>query len=110
MQQRHAHATVPRRAEPWGARRRPMSTPLEELIAKAIKDADKSFFNEDYVRQARSVMASLKKAGYEVVPTRPPEKLVEWAKENIPFGRLRPADLISQMYTMMIENVRRFDR
>lgn len=86
------------------------ATPLEDLIAKAIKDADKSFFNEDYTKQARAVMAALKKAGYEVAPVKPPEGLVEWAKDNIPFGRLRPAELITQMYSMMVENVRRFDK
>lgn len=83
---------------------------LEDLIAKAIKDADKSFFNENYSKQAQSVLSALRQAGYEVVPVKPPPLLVEWAKENIPFGRLRPADLISQMYTMMVENVRRFHR
>ncbi len=87
-----------------------MPSGLEDLIAKAIKDADKSFFNENYNKQAKAVVAALKKAGYEVVPNRPPDGLVEWAKENIPFGRLRPADLISQMYSMMVENVKRFDR
>ena len=89
---------------------RGMATPLEDIIAKAIKDADKSFFNEDYTKQARSVMNALKKAGYQVAPIKPPEGLVEWAKENIPFGRLRPAELITQMYSMMLENVRRFDK
>jgi hypothetical protein len=87
-----------------------MSAPLEDIIAKAIKDADKSFFNEDYSRQAKAVMSALKKAGYEVAPIKPPPGLVEWAKENIPFGRLRPAELITHMYSMMVENVRRFDR
>lgn len=87
-----------------------MPTPLEDIIAKAIKDADKSIFNEDYTKQARAVMGALRKAGYEVAPVKPPEGLVEWAKENIPFGRLRPAELITQMYSMMVENVRRFDR
>jgi hypothetical protein len=80
---------------------------LEDLIAQAIKDADRSIFNEDYSKQARSVMSALKKGGFEVVPRRPPDGLVEWAKNNIPFGRLRPADLISQMYTMMVENARK---
>ncbi len=87
-----------------------MSTNIEDLIAKAIKDADKSFFNEDYVKQAKAVTSALKKAGYEVAPVKPPEGLVEWAKENIPFGRLRPSELITQMYSMMVENVRRFDK
>lgn len=87
-----------------------MPSPLEDIIAKAIKDADKSFFNEDYGKQAKAVVTALRKAGYEVVPVRPPDGLVEWAKENIPFGRLRPADLISQMYSMMVENVKKYDR
>lgn len=87
-----------------------MATPLEDLIAKAIKDADKSYFNEDYTKQARSVMTALRKAGYEVAPVKPPAGLVEWAKDNIPFGRLRPTELIVQMYSMMVENVRRFDK
>ncbi|WP_431856659.1 hypothetical protein [Azospirillum sp.] len=87
-----------------------MAIPLEDIIAKAIKDADKSIFNEDYTKQARAVMAALKKAGYEVAPVKPPPGLVEWAKDNIPFGRLRPTELIVQMYSMMVENVRRFDK
>ena len=87
-----------------------MPTPLEEIIAKAIKDADRSIFNENYNKQAKSVMTALKKAGYEVAPIRPPAGLVDWAKDNIPFGRLRPHELITQMYSMMVENVRRFDK
>ncbi|PWC56016.1 hypothetical protein [Azospirillum sp. TSO22-1] len=87
-----------------------MAIPLEDIIAKAIKDADKSIFNEDYTKQARAVVAALKKAGYEVAPVKPPPGLVEWAKDNIPFGRLRPTELIVQMYSMMVENVRRFDK
>ena len=75
-----------------------MPAPIEDIIAKAIKDADKSFFNEDYAKQAKAVTAALKKAGYEVAPLKPPPGLVEWAKDNIPFGRLRPTELITQMY------------
>ncbi len=87
-----------------------MSTNIDDIIAKAIKDADKSFFNEDYAKQAKAVTAALKKAGYQVAPIKPPDGLVEWAKENIPFGRLRPAELITRMYSMMVENVPRFDK
>lgn len=87
-----------------------MSRAVEDLVARAIKDADKSFFNEDYAKQAQAVLTTLRQNGYEVVPLKPPPLLVDWAKENIPFGRLRPSDLISQMYTMMVENVRRFHR
>lgn len=87
-----------------------MANGVEDLIARAIRDADKSFFNEDYSKQAKAVVTALQQAGYIVAPIKPPPLLVEWAKDNIPFGRLRPADLISQMYTMMLENLRRFHR
>lgn len=87
-----------------------MASNVDDIIAKAIKDADKSFFNEDYAKQAKAVTAALKKAGYQVAPIKPPDGLVEWAKENIPFGRLRPAELITRMYSMMVENVPRFDK
>jgi hypothetical protein len=83
---------------------------IDEIIARAIKDADRSIFNEDYSKQAKAVTAALKKAGYAVAPVRPPDGLVEWAKENIPFGRLRPRELITQMYSLMIENVSRFEK
>lgn len=83
---------------------------LEDLIAMSIKEADRSIFNENYTKQARAVMTAIRKSGYEIVPRRPPDGLVEWAKNNIPFGRLRPADLIAQMYTMMVENVRKYEK
>jgi hypothetical protein len=87
-----------------------MGNSLEDMIALAIKEADRSIFNEDYTKQARAVLQAVRKNGYEIVPRRPPDGLVEWAKTNIPFGRQRPADLISQMYTMMIENVRKYEK
>lgn len=87
-----------------------MAMSLEDLIAAAIKDADRSLFNENYSKQSRAVMSALKKAGYEIVPRKPPEGLVEWAKDNIPFGRLRPTDLIAHMYSMMVDNVRKYDK
>jgi len=79
-----------------------------ETIATAIKDADKSLFNEDYVKQAKSVVNALRKAGYEVVPVHPPDELVTYASENIPFGRLRPTDFIKTMYSTMVANARKF--
>lgn len=79
-----------------------------ETIALSIKKADRTIFNENYNKQAEAVVAGLRKAGYEVVPIRPPEALVDYAKENIPFGRLRPADFIRAMYSTMVENARKF--
>jgi hypothetical protein len=86
----------------------PVPEPIVEIIAKSIKSADKSFFNEDYIKQAKSVVDGLRKAGLEVVPITPPEALVTYASENIPFGRLRPTDFIRTMYSTMVANARKF--
>lgn len=81
---------------------------IQEIIARSIKDADKSFFNEDYMKQAKSVVDGLRRSGLEVVPIKPPEELVTFASENIPLGRLRPTDFIRTMYSTMVANARKF--
>lgn len=83
---------------------------IRDIIAGAIKKADTSMFNEDYSKQAAAVIQTLQKAGYEVVPVRPPEGFLPFVLENMPFGRLRPNELVTQLYTLMIGNVRRFDK
>ncbi|CAK0758194.1 conserved hypothetical protein [Azospirillaceae bacterium] len=83
---------------------------LKEIVALAIKKADTSMFNEDYGKQATAVLQALRKAGYEVVPNRAPEGLVQYVHDNMPFGRLRPSELITQLYTLMVGNVTKFDK
>ncbi len=83
---------------------------LKEIVALAIKKADTSMFNEDYNKQAAAVIQAVQKAGYEIVPVRPPEGLLPFVHENMPFGRLRPSELVTQLYTLMVTNVRRFDK
>ena len=85
-------------------------TDVKEVIAAAIKKADTSMFNEDYNKQAAAVLLGLQKAGYEVVPVRPPDGLLPFVHDNMPFGRLRPSELVTQLYTLMVTNVKRFDR
>jgi len=83
---------------------------LKEIIALAIKKADSSMFNEDYGKQAAAVLQALQKSGYEVVPVKPPEGFLPFVHDNMPFGRLRPSELVTQLYTLMVTNVRRFDK
>ncbi len=81
---------------------------LQNLIAQAIKNADKSFFNEDYVKQASAVIIALRRAGFEIVPAKPSEGLIDFACDNLPFGRLKQQDFIRELYVLLIENTRRF--
>jgi hypothetical protein len=85
-----------------------MAKDLNFLVADAIKSADTSWFNEDYTRQAKAVLAALHKAGYRVVPKDVPEALVPFVEDNMPFGRLKPSELIRELYGIMIENAARF--
>lgn len=79
-----------------------------ETIALSIKKADSTFFNENYTKQAKAVVEGLRKAGYEVVPVRPPDILVEYATDNLPMGRLRSSELVRALYTIMVENCKKF--
>ncbi|MEI6558149.1 MAG: hypothetical protein WCO00_07050 [Rhodospirillaceae bacterium] len=83
---------------------------IRDVIALAIKKADTSMFNENYSKQAAAVLQAVQKAGYEIVPVKPPEGLLPYVHENMPFGRLRPNELVTQLYTLMVSNVRRFDK
>ncbi|MEI8393387.1 MAG: hypothetical protein WCF85_01535 [Rhodospirillaceae bacterium] len=83
---------------------------IQAVIAEAIKKADTSMFNENYLKQAGAVIQALQKSGYEIVPVKPPEGFLPFVNENMPFGRLRPSELVTQLYTLMVGNVRRFDK
>lgn len=86
-----------------------MSSRVRDVIARAIKDADKSIFNENYGKQAEAVIAALNRAGYELVPRRPSDAFTQYMDENMPLGRLRPRELVHALYAMIVENARRLD-
>lgn len=86
-----------------------MASRLREIIARAIKDSDKSFFNENYGKQADAVIAALQRNGYELVPRRPSEAFTQYMDENMPLGRLRPRELVHALYGMIIDNARRLE-
>lgn len=75
---------------------------LRETIALAIKEVDTSWFNEDYTKQAEAVLRALHRKGLRICPVEPPEEMVKHVEDNMPFGRLKPADLIREMYRLII--------
>lgn len=81
---------------------------LTTLVAKAIKEADNSWFNEDYTKQALAVLGVLRAEGWDLCPKEPPAELIAFAVENLPFGRMKPEDLIAEMYRLMVSNARKF--
>lgn len=79
-----------------------MSVSIEDEIAEAIQKADKSYFFEDYNKQAKAVIRALHKAGYAVVPKTPSETMVEAGKNAVTSGRVRPADFVKTIYELMV--------
>lgn len=83
---------------------------LITLMAKAIRSADNSYFSEDYSKQATAVLKALGSAGYEVVPKQASEKFLEYAQENMPFGRMKPEDFVREFYGLLVANARRLEK
>ncbi len=81
---------------------------LTTMIALAIREADKSWINEDYTKQALGVLGKLRAEGWELCPKEAPDALVTFAVENMPFGRMQPEELIRELYRLMIHNARRY--
>lgn len=75
---------------------------IKDIIAKAIKEADTSYFGEDYAKQAASVIKALRQSGYTVVPSEPTEEMIAAGKQAIAFGASKPTDLIKSIYNAVL--------
>lgn len=75
---------------------------IEDLVAKAIKKADNSYFFENYNKQAKAVTKMLDKEGYKIVPKLASEKQIEAGSAAISRGRVRPTDLVHTIYAIMV--------
>ncbi len=74
---------------------------FENIIAKAIRAADTSYFREDYTKQARAVLAALKKEGYALLPTTASPDMAKAGVDAFPAGKVRPEDLTARLYAAM---------
>lgn len=83
-----------------------MGDGLKSLIAKAIKDADSSYFWEDYSKQAAAVIRSVHAAGYVLVPEDPSLKMIQSGVNAVMIGRTQPHELARQIYAAMIKTKR----
>jgi len=77
-------------------------TKLSEIIARAIHDADKRYFFEDYTAQADAVLKALRKAGMTVVPLEPTAEIIEAGKNSLKYGAQRPGDMLRALYQALI--------
>lgn len=79
---------------------------IRDTIARAIKGADKNWFNEDYGRQADAVMRALKERELAIVPRQASDEMADAGMDAISFGRRRPEDLVREVFRAMVESVK----
>ena len=75
---------------------------IADIIAKAIKEADSSYFFENYSDQAEKVLIALHRAGYVVAHKEPTEKMIAAGREAISFGASKPTELVKSIYSCMV--------
>ena len=75
---------------------------VQKQIAKAIRRADKSYFFENYDRQAGSVIKALEKAGYAIMPIEPDKDVLREVADTISTGRMKPEDHIKNVYQTLL--------
>lgn len=73
------------------------------IIAEAIRGADKRYFFEDYTAQARAVTEALRQRGMVIVPGDPTEPMMEAGRNSLTYGAQRPADLLRNTWRAMVK-------
>lgn len=79
-----------------------MAADIRTAIATAIKKADRSWFNENYDKQAGAVLKALRRDGFAIVPVEPDGDTIEAGVEAMRAGRHRPADVLRGLYRAMV--------
>lgn len=74
---------------------------IQKLIARSIKKADSSYFFEDYSKQAKAVLKTLDKEGYQIIPKELDKKLYKQISDEMRTGRMSPEDHINDVYQTM---------
>jgi len=74
-----------------------------EVIAKAIKEADSSYFFENYTKQANAVIKALRQSGYVIVPYYPTVEMVQAAMQELQYGANKFTNVVMPMYLSMMK-------
>ncbi|NDB83006.1 MAG: hypothetical protein EB127_09755 [Alphaproteobacteria bacterium] len=76
---------------------------IVHIIAKAIKEEDRTYFFEDYTKQARAVLQSLDNKGYILTPKHPTDNMIKAGVLAIQLGDVDARNLAKDIYSTMIE-------
>jgi len=78
-----------------------MST--KRIIAHAIRKADKSYFFENYDKQAQAVLRALESEGYAIVPLTPDAATLKRAADTISTGKMKPEQHIQNVHETLVK-------
>lgn len=76
---------------------------INKIIAVAIKEADNSYFHENYDKQAQAVIKSLEDSGYEILPGVSDENLIAAGVSAIPYGKNTPESIVKAIYKGILD-------
>lgn len=79
---------------------------IHTVIAKAIKRADRTLFNENYTKQAASVIKAVNKAGWAIVPLEADNEALRAGRDQIEIGRYKPSEVAKVVYEAMVKAAR----
>jgi hypothetical protein len=76
---------------------------LRDEIAQTIQTADKSYFFEDYAKQASAVLKMLDSKGYVIVPKQATESMIVAGENGIVAGKMKPAEHVQHVFQAMVK-------
>lgn len=71
---------------------------VQKTIARAIKNADRSYFFENYDKQAAAVLRVLEKEGYVIVPVKPDPEILKKAADTMATGKMKPEEHVLDVH------------
>lgn len=74
-----------------------------DIIARAIRRRDTSYFFENYSTQADQVLKELDEEGYAIMRKTPSQRMIEAGVESMTLGIHNKSELVVEIYTRMIE-------
>ncbi|MCI5050148.1 MAG: hypothetical protein MRY32_07455 [Rickettsiales bacterium] len=80
---------------------------IKKTIARSIRKADKSYFFENYDKQAAAVLKGLEKDGYCIMPLEPDEDLLLEVADTISTGKMRPEQHIRNVWQTLAKRIKK---
>lgn len=76
---------------------------VKKTIARAIRNADKSYFFENYDKQALAVIKALEADGYAIVAATPDADILKKAAATISTGKMKPEQHIQNVHETLVK-------